>query len=126
MNLDEILKENPAWLVNARLLEASDQAVKGTLLDDAFNHDDDSLRTIAYRISDPWAKRKLLAHADRFDAALAEAQQERNSGVRAAATAIQAMPDVKVTIRSRCKLRNDVTAEVLRPDYVESLNEQLD
>ena len=34
--------------------------------------------------------------------------------VRAAAIAIQAMPDVKVTIRSRCKLRNDVTAEVLR------------
>jgi len=34
--------------------------------------------------------------------------------VRAAAIAIQAMPDVKVTIHSRCKSRNDVTAEVLR------------
>ena len=45
------------------------------------------------------------------------------SRVRAAAIAIQPMPDVKVTIRSRCKLRSDVTAEVLRPDYVESLNE---
>lgn len=36
------------------------------------------------------------------------------SRVRAAAIAIQAMPDLKVTICSRCKLRNDVTAEVLR------------
>lgn len=36
------------------------------------------------------------------------------SRVRAAGMAIQTLPDVKVTIRSRCKLRNDVTAEVLR------------
>lgn len=68
---------------NARLIAAApdllaiaDQAANGTLLDDASNHDDDSLRTIAFRISDQWAKRALLAHADRIDAAIAKATGE--------------------------------------------------
>ena len=55
------------------LLAATDQAANGTLLDDALNHDDDSLRAIAGRISDQWAKKALLAHADRIDAALLKA-----------------------------------------------------
>lgn len=36
--------------------------------------------------------------------------------VRVAAMATQSMPDVEVTIRSRCKLTNNVTAEILRPE----------
>ena len=55
------------------LLAATDQAANGTLLDDALNHDDDSLRAIAGRISDQWAKKALLAHADRIDAAVTKA-----------------------------------------------------
>lgn len=58
------------------LLAAADQAANGTLLDDALNHDDDSLRAIAGRISDQWAKKALLAHADRIDAAVTKAVGE--------------------------------------------------
>lgn len=57
------------------LLAATDQAANGTLLDDALNHDD-SLRAIAGRISDQWAKKALLAHADRIDAAVTKATGE--------------------------------------------------
>ena len=58
----------------SELLAAADQAANGTLLDDALNHDDDdSLRAIAGRISDQWAKKALLAHADRIDAAVTKA-----------------------------------------------------
>lgn len=43
-----------------------------------------------------------------------EWDDDDRSRVCAAAIALQAVPDVKVTIRSRCKLRNGVAAEVLR------------
>jgi len=74
---DEERKANARLIAAApELLAIADQAANGTLLDDASNHDDDSLRTIAFRISDQWAKRALLAHADRIDAAIAKATGE--------------------------------------------------
>ena len=55
------------------LLEALDQAANGSHLDNIPNHDDDSLRSIACRLPDGWARKQLLLHADRIDAAIAKA-----------------------------------------------------
>lgn len=73
LNIDHA--EANARLIAAapELLSAADQVANGSHLDDIPNHDDNSLRMIASRIADPWAKRALLAHADRIDAAIAKA-----------------------------------------------------
>lgn len=56
------------------LWKALDQLAHGTLLDEV-NHNDDSLRTIAYRSTCEYTRQALLAHAARIDAALAEAAE---------------------------------------------------
>jgi hypothetical protein len=55
---------------NEALRTVLDQAANGQHLDDIPNHDDDSLRAIATRISDQWASRALLRHACRVEIAM--------------------------------------------------------
>jgi len=48
-----------------------DQAANGSHLDDIPNHDDDSIRMIAFTLQHGWERTKLLAHADRLEMGLA-------------------------------------------------------
>lgn len=60
----------------SELLKELKQLAHGTLLDEV-NHDDDSLRTIAYRSACEYSRLALLAHATRIDATLAQAAEEQ-------------------------------------------------
>ena len=71
--LDLINEVNRLRRRESEHLAALDQAANGSHLDDIPNHDDDSLRSIACRLPDGWARKHLLIHADRIDAAISKA-----------------------------------------------------